>query len=135
MAGASPNIGSIYGIPIELHWTFIVMMLLALAISVNLFIIFVLLFVCVFLHELAHSVTAIRNNISVKKIILYPLGGGSMIDMDEVPPKLEFMIAIALPPTAAIRTVLQEYWPRSLEADFTEGLQSYASTTRDMQKQ
>ena len=97
MAGASPNIGSIYGVPIELHWTFIVMMLLALAISVNLFIIFVLLFVCVFLHELAHSVTAIRNNISVKKIILYPLGGGSMIDMDEVPPKLEFMIAIAGP--------------------------------------
>jgi Zn-dependent protease len=97
MAGASPNIGSIYGIPIELHWTFIVMMLLALAISVNLFIIFVLLFVCVFLHELAHSVTAIRNNISVKKIILYPLGGGSMIDMDEVPPRLEFMIAIAGP--------------------------------------
>ncbi len=97
MAGASPNIGSIYGIPIELHWTFILMMLLALAISVNLFIIFVLLFVCVFLHELAHSVTAIRNNISVKKIILYPLGGGSMIDMDEVPPRLEFMIAIAGP--------------------------------------
>ncbi|MEM0154468.1 MAG: M50 family metallopeptidase [Methanothrix sp.] len=97
MAGASPNIGSIYGIPIELHWTFIVMMLLALAISINLFIIFVLLFVCVFLHELAHSVTAIRNNISVKKIILYPLGGGSMIDMDEVPPRLEFMIAIAGP--------------------------------------
>ena len=97
MAGASPNIGSIYGIPIELHWTFILMMLLALAISVNLFIIFVLLFVCVFLHELAHSITAIRNNISVKKIILYPLGGGSMIDMDEVPPRLEFMIAIAGP--------------------------------------
>ena len=97
MAGASPNIGSIYGVPIELHWTFIVMMLLALAISVNLFIIFVLLFVCVFLHELAHSITAIRNNISVKKIILYPLGGGSMIDMDEVPPRLEFMIAIAGP--------------------------------------
>lgn len=97
MAGASPNIGSIYGIPIELHWTFILMMLLALVISVNLFIIFVLLFVCVFLHELAHSVTAIRNKISVKKIILYPLGGGSVIDMDDIPPKLEFRIAIAGP--------------------------------------
>ena len=33
----------------------------------------------------------------MKKIILYPLGGGSMIDMDEVPPRLEFMIAIAGP--------------------------------------
>jgi Zn-dependent protease len=97
MAGASPYIGSIYGIPVELHWTFVAMMLLALLISLNLFIIFVLLFVCVFLHELAHSVTAIKNNISVKKIILYPLGGGSVIDLDDIPPKLEFRIAIAGP--------------------------------------
>ncbi|MCL5680295.1 MAG: M50 family metallopeptidase [Candidatus Marsarchaeota archaeon] len=97
MAGASPYIGSIYGIPVELHWTFIIMMLLALAISFNLFLIFVLLFICVFLHELAHSVTAIRNNISVKKIVLYPLGGGSIIDLDDIPPKLEFRIAIAGP--------------------------------------
>ncbi len=97
MANASPYIGRVYGVPIELHWTFILMMLFALVISLNLFIIFVLLFICVLLHELAHSVTAIRNGIEVKKIILYPLGGGSMIDMDDIPPKLEFRIAIAGP--------------------------------------
>ncbi len=97
MANSSPYIGSIYGIPVELHWTFILMMLLALVISLNLFLIFLLLFICVFLHELAHSITAIRNGIKVKKIILYPLGGGSIIDLDDVPPRLEFMIAIAGP--------------------------------------
>ncbi|MCL4371927.1 M50 family metallopeptidase [Candidatus Marsarchaeota archaeon] len=97
MAGASPYIGKVYGIPVELHWTFIIMMLIALALSFYLFLIFVLLFACVFLHELAHSVTAKRNNIEVKKIILYPLGGGSMIDLDNIPSKLEFRISLAGP--------------------------------------
>lgn len=97
MAGASPYIGRVYGIPIELHWTFILMMLFALVLSTYLFLIFVLLFVCVFLHELAHSITARNNGIAVKKIILYPLGGGSVIDMDNILPKIEFRISLAGP--------------------------------------
>ncbi len=97
MVNASPTIGRVAGIDVQLHWTFILLMLFALLLSLYIFVIFVLLFACVFLHELAHSITAKRNGIRVKKIVLYPLGGGSIIDLDNVPPALEFKISIAGP--------------------------------------
>ncbi len=97
MVNASPTIGRVAGIDVQLHWSFILLMLFALILSTYLFAIFVLLFACVFLHELAHSITAKRYGIRVKKIVLYPLGGGSIIDLDNVPPKLEFRISLAGP--------------------------------------
>ncbi len=97
MANFSPMIGKIAGIDVQLHWTFILLLLFSLVISLPLFMIFVLLFLFVFLHELAHSITAKNNNIPVQKIILYPLGGGSVIDMDNIDPHLEFRISLAGP--------------------------------------
>ncbi len=97
MALWSPIIGSFKGIPIELHWTFVLLMLFSLFISLSLFVILAILFACVLLHEMAHSYTAKRNNIKVDKIILYPLGGGSMIDSDNIDPELEFRISLAGP--------------------------------------
>ncbi len=97
MANFSPTIGKIAGIDVQLHWTFILLLLFSLAISLPLFMIFVLLFLFVFLHELAHSITAKNNNIPVQKIILYPLGGGSVIDMDNINPRLEFRVSLAGP--------------------------------------
>ena len=102
MVELSPSIGKVAGIPVELHWTFILLLIFALVLSwpgLYLFIVFVLLFACVFLHELAHSITAKRRNIPVQKIILYPLGGGSIIDMENIKPSLEFRIALAGPAT------------------------------------
>jgi Zn-dependent protease len=93
----SPTIGRVAGIGVQLHWSFILLMLFALVLSFYIFLVFLLLFVCVFLHELAHSLTAKRYGIGVKKIVLYPLGGGSIIDLDNVPPSLEFRISIAGP--------------------------------------
>ncbi len=93
----SPTIGRVAGIDVQLHWSFILLMLFALVLSFYIFLIFLLLFVCVFLHELAHSITAKRYHIGVKKIVLYPLGGGSIIDLDNVSPQLEFRISIAGP--------------------------------------
>ncbi len=97
MVNASPTIGKVAGIDVQLHWSFILLMLFALVLSTYIFAIFVLLFACVLLHELAHSITAKRYGIRVKKIVLYPLGGGSIIDLDSVPPKLEFRISLAGP--------------------------------------
>jgi len=102
MVEPSPEIGKVGDIPVQLHWTFILLLIFAFVLSwpgLYLFIVFVLLFACVFLHELAHSITAKRRNIPVQKIVLYPLGGGSIIDMENVKPDLEFRIALAGPAT------------------------------------
>ena len=96
----SYKIGSIWGIDIELHWTFIALLLLTFVISLPglfLFIIIVLLFICVLIHELSHSYVALRNRVKVRRIILLPLGGASMIDQTEMPPGIEFNIAVAGP--------------------------------------
>ena len=97
MADISPYIGSLFGIKIQLHWSFILLLAFSLILSLYLFVIIVLLFVCVLLHELAHSITSKRNGIGVKKIILLPIGGASMIDMEEIDPKVEFRISISGP--------------------------------------
>lgn len=97
MANFSPTIGKIDGIPIELHWTFLVLLLVILVLSLYLFVVWVLLFVCVLAHELVHSVTSKRNGIAVKKIVLYPFGGGSIIDFEKVSPETEFRISIVGP--------------------------------------
>ncbi|MGC8585954.1 MAG: M50 family metallopeptidase [Candidatus Micrarchaeia archaeon] len=97
MPGLSPKIGSMFGIDIQLHWSFILLLLLFLVLSVYLFLIWVLLFICVLIHELAHSITSKRNGVEVKKIVLYPFGGGSIIDFEKVKPDLEFRIAIVGP--------------------------------------
>ena len=76
MVNISPYIGSISGIKIQLHWSFVLLLVFSLVLSFYLFAVIVLLFVCVLLHELAHSITSKRNGIGVKKIILLPIGGG-----------------------------------------------------------
>ncbi len=97
MANGSLSIGKIYGIEIELHWTFILLILFTLLISTLLFVLIILLFVCVLIHELAHSVTSLKNRISVKRIVLLPIGGASIIDTEHIDPRVEFNIAIAGP--------------------------------------
>ncbi len=103
MADLSPYIGSVLGIKVQLHWTFVVLMLLTLLFAavfnlLYLFILIVLLFVCVFVHELFHSITAKRNNVVIKKIILLPLGGASVMDETKrVDPDTEFRIAAVGP--------------------------------------
>ena len=101
------KIGSAWGIPIELHLTFILLILgvLGLAIYYNqiyAFILIVFLFVFVLFHELAHSVVARRYNITVRKIVLYPIGGVS--EIEEIPenPKIEWRMAAAGPITSLV---------------------------------
>jgi Zn-dependent protease len=91
------KIGRVFGIDIELHWTFILLMLVFLILSTYVFLLIVLLFACVLVHELAHSVSSLRNNVKVKKIILLPIGGASIIDDSKLRPDVEFNIAISGP--------------------------------------
>ena len=96
----SIKIGSAWGIPIELHLTFILLIVAVFILSFPQFYPFfliLLLFVFVVFHELAHSVVARHYGIKVRKIILYPIGGVS--EIEEIPdnPSQEWRMAIAGP--------------------------------------
>jgi Zn-dependent protease len=56
-----------------------------------------LLFTCVVLHELGHSLTARRFGINVSRILLLPIGG--MAEFDSIPrqPRRELLITLAGP--------------------------------------
>lgn len=97
MPADSLRIGRIFGIDINLHWTFLLLMFFFLLISFKIFLLFVLLFICVLIHELSHSYTAIKNKIKVKEIVLLPIGGISVIDDMGISPRTEFNVAIAGP--------------------------------------
>jgi Zn-dependent protease len=57
----------------------------------------VLLYLSVLVHELAHSVVALRFGLPVRRISLYLLGGVSEIEKEAPSPGREFLIAIAGP--------------------------------------
>jgi len=109
------KLGRILGIPIGLHWSwFLIFGLLtwslaggyfpeeypsltgpmawALAVATS-----VLFFASVVLHELGHSVLALRNGIPVRQITLFVFGGVAQIERDPATPGAEFRIAIAGP--------------------------------------
>ena len=99
------KIGSAWGIPIELHITFILLMAAVFFLSypqLYLFILIMFLFVFVVVHELAHSVVARHYKIKVRKIVLYPIGGVS--EIEEIPdkPSIEWRMAIAGPLTSFV---------------------------------
>jgi Zn-dependent protease len=94
------RIGSAWGIPIELHITFILLIAAVFALfypEVYLSVVTLLLFVFVMFHELAHSIVARHYGIRVRKIVLYPIGGVS--EIEEVPenPAIEWKLAVAGP--------------------------------------
>lgn len=101
------KIGSAWGIPIELHFTFILLIIAVFILSFlsqqfYTFFLVLLLFVFVFFHELAHSVVARHYKIKVRKIILYPIGGVS--EIEEIPdnPAQEWRMAIVGPLTSLV---------------------------------
>jgi Zn-dependent protease len=57
----------------------------------------VLFFTCVVMHELGHSLTAMRFGVRVPRILLMPIGG--MAEFDHIPrqPRAEFLITAAGP--------------------------------------
>jgi Zn-dependent protease len=56
-----------------------------------------LLFVSVLAHELSHSLVALRNGLSIRKITLFIFGGVAHMDSEPRSPGVEFRMAIAGP--------------------------------------
>ncbi len=105
MVKYSFKIASIWGIPIELHITFILLMGVVAILSYPSFYLFALilfLFIFVVLHELAHTLVARHYKIRVRKIVLYPIGGVSEIEEIPETPSIEWRLAIAGPLTSLL---------------------------------
>jgi len=117
----SIQIGKIMGIPIKLHITFLLILpvfgwvfannaprfgfndVLPLSLRYALgMLAALLLFICVLLHELAHSYVAKKHGTNIQSITLFLFGGVS--SMEEIPrnPKVEFRMALAGPGTSLL---------------------------------
>lgn len=88
------KIGSIFGIPVRVHVIFLLLFLLFLlpyiaegriGEGISLALIMFILFGCVVLHELGHSLLARRYRIKVHDIILLPIGGVARMQIPENP--------------------------------------------------
>ena len=135
MLAWSINLFRVFGIRLAVHFTFLALVVYAawagwtenptapwtgLALDE---VLIVILFTCVVLHELGHSLTARRYGIGVSRILLLPIGG--MAEFDSIPrqPKREFLIALAGPAVNfAIALVLLLFlpWPTDWGADTVE---------------
>jgi Zn-dependent protease/predicted transcriptional regulator len=113
------KLGSIFGIKIGLHYSwFIIAFLIVLSISsqfhasnpewgdgvilIMAVATAVMFFISLLLHELAHSTVATSNNLPVKEITLFALGGVSQIEKDPTSAKVEFWMAFVGPLTSAV---------------------------------
>jgi len=104
---------SVRGIPIRIHITFP----LALVVAAFQFgrgqpdpwmgalfgvVVTLLLFICVVLHELAHSLVAVFFGSEVKEIVLLPLGGLARMERMPERPYQELLMAVAGPVTSGL---------------------------------
>lgn len=96
----SIQIARIAGIPIRLHFTFLLLVAFLLIFtkgpSLESALFVVAIFGCIVLHELGHSVVAQRYGIRVDSITLYPIGGLARITQRPLPGQ-ELWIALAGP--------------------------------------
>lgn len=108
--------GSLFGIPLYIHWTFVILLgWIALAhVKANAsplqFIIGVVsiavIFGVVVLHELGHALMARRFGIQTKDITLLPIGGLARLERMPEKPGQEFLVAIAGPAVNVVLAVI-----------------------------
>ena len=115
MFGSSYRIMTIWGIPIKIHISLIALLVVvglymilsegAMALALLLYLL-VAIFTSVALHELGHSLVAIRKGCRVREITLMFIGGAAQ--MDEVPsrPRDEFQMAVAGPAVSIVLGLL-----------------------------
>jgi len=118
MLGWSINLFRVFGIRLAVHFSFLLLLAYVawggwmdagwagVAWSVAFI---TLLFTCVVLHELGHSLTARRFGIGVPRILLLPIGG--MAEFDSIPrqPRRELLITLAGP--AVNFAIVLALWP------------------------
>jgi Zn-dependent protease/CBS domain-containing protein len=109
---------TVRGIPIRVHASFLLILLWAAFLGFNggrgpwprnigfMVLFTLLLFVCVVLHELGHSIVAQLFGIPVQDITLWPIGGVARIGNMPEKPHQEFLIAAAGPATSFVLAII-----------------------------
>ncbi|MEZ4984152.1 MAG: M50 family metallopeptidase [Saprospiraceae bacterium] len=108
---ANLQIGRIGGIPLQFHWTFVLVLLWLVFDSWqpsagldwgNFFWLLswvALVFVAVLAHEMGHAFMGKRMGVQTEKIVLYPIGGGAFLNEIPEDTRKEMWIALAGPGT------------------------------------
>ena len=100
----------VFGISINIHFTFLLLLVLFLSGGIKWLVLMIGVFFFVTLHELCHSLVARHFGIQVREITLLPIGGvASMASMPEKPIQ-EFFISI-VGPLFNIAVVAVFYYP------------------------
>lgn len=138
MFGRAIRIGRVFGISIEIDFSwFVIFFLVAWSLSMGYFpyyypdiagryywsmgiIASLLLFSSVFLHELSHSYIALRNDLPISRITLFIFGGVASMTQEPKSPGVEFRIAIAGPLCSFFLMFL--FWLLSIFAEEGRGL-------------
>ncbi len=104
MFGSSYKIATIWGIPIKVHISLIIMMAIFAFRPeagpfgiIYLLVLEIFIFISIALHELGHSFVAIRKGCRVREITLMFLGGAAQMEKMPSRPMDEFQMAIAGP--------------------------------------
>ena len=110
--GWSWRIGSIAGVAIYIHATFVLLLVWiamshlgaghGLAIAVQGLLLVVCVFAIIVLHELGHALVARRFGIATRDITLYPIGGAARLERMPERPGQELLVAIAGPAVNAV---------------------------------
>ena len=121
--GKSLRLGRVFGIPVEINITWVIIFLLLTYLLVNRFdasylrwsaaqqwtVAFVtvgLFFLSVLAHELSHSLVALSRGIPVMGITLYLFGGVSHLEREPSRPSEEFLISVVGPLTSIAIAIL-----------------------------
>lgn len=101
------RIGSIAGIAIFVHWTFLLLVAWVAGVywvqghgplaALNGILFLICLFAIVVLHELSHALTARRFGVKTRDIVLLPIGGVSRMERIPEVPSQELLVALAGP--------------------------------------
>lgn len=110
MVNNAVSIGSVLGIPIRLHISLLIaVVLLSLFSGAGLLAILILavgIFGSVALHELGHSVVARAKGGYIHEIVLYPFGGAAKISNIPKRPADEIMVALAGPAVSLVLAIV-----------------------------
>ncbi len=130
--GGGLRIARILGIPIRIHFSWLIVFLLFTllladhprladrgrletlwtAAATNL-----LFFGSLLLHELGHSAMAIRHRVPVRSITLFVFGGVAVMEREPETPRIEFEIAVAGPLVSALLALVFTLAERAAPAD------------------
>ena len=95
---SSLQLGTLFGIPVYLHWTFLLLLgFVALSTGMSGVVLVLAIFACVVLHEFGHALAARRYGIGTRDVTLLPIGGVARLERMPDDPRQELVVALAGP--------------------------------------